>query len=291
MKTKILALLFTLITPFLLNGQNLRIEIDELSKELTKHKIIDVRNKTLFLKSHIKNALNFPVGLSYDNLQLSGKVVNPNKMQTIVRNLGLDIDDSIVIYDDGSFFDAARVFWTMEVYGFKNVKLLNSGFDKWQDLGLVTSNKIKEVKKSNYIALINNKRLSTKFTTQIATRNPNQVIIDARSQNAYLGKESSAKRFGHIPKAVHIPAVHNLNSQEKLKKLKDTEELADLYKDINKDKKVVIYCAIGKIASTNYFALRELGYNVSNYDASWKEWGNDFSLPIVNKSQNKFKEK
>ena len=157
------------------------------------------------------------------------------------------------------------------------------GFNEWENKNLPTSNKIYVVKKSQYIATINNNRLSTKFTTQIATKNPQQVIIDARDYEAYIGKTSVAKRYGHIPKAVHIPAIHNLSKEEKVTKLKNTQSLKDLYKDISKDKKVVIYCAIGKVAATNYFALRELGYNVSNYDASWKEWGNDFTLPIEKK--------
>ena len=41
--------------------------------------------------------------------------------------------------------------------------------------------------------------------------------------------------------------------------------------------------AIG-FATTNYFALRELGFDVAAYDASWREWGNDYNLPITNPS-------
>lgn len=255
-----------------LNAQELRIEPQTLSKNLTSYKIIDVREKNEYLKIHIKSALNFPASLSFENTKLDGKVVNPNSIQKLLRNIGLDIDDNIVIYDGGNFFDAARVFWTFEVYGFKNVKLLNAGFQEWKNKNLPTSNKVPIVKKSQYIATINNNRLSTKFTTQIATKNPQQVIIDARNYESYVGETSVAKRYGHIPKAIHIPAIHNLNKEQKETKLKDTQSLKDLYKNITKDKKVVIYCAVGKVAATNYFALRELGYDVSNYDASWKEW-------------------
>ena len=206
-------------------------------------------------------------------------------MQKIIQNLGLSTKDTIVIYDDGSFFDASRLFWTLEVYGFSNVKLLNAGFSQWSAKGLETSTKTYKVSKSNYISIINNKRLATKFTTQIATKNPKQIIIDARKFDAYLGKESAAKRYGHIPRAISIPATHNINYTQELTELKDVKDLKDLYKKINKNQKIIIYCAIGKIASTNYFAMRELGYDVSNYDASWKEWGNDFALPIVQESK------
>ena len=285
MKNNFYLILIFLATQFTLNAQDLRISVEQLSKNITNYKIIDVRNHEDFSISHIKNSLNFPVSKSYENKKVDGKIVKPNKMQAIVRDLGLNIDDNIVIYDDGVFYDASRIFWTFEVYGFKNVKLLNGGFDTWEEKKLPISSEIVKTKSSTYIASINNKRLSTKFTTQIATRNPNQTVIDARDFESYIGKESVAKRFGHIPNAIHIPAYSNLKKENELSKLKESTTLKKLYKDISKDKKVVIYCKIGRVASTNYFALRELGYNVSNYDASWREWGNDISLPITNKSK------
>jgi len=269
-----------------LNAKDLRIEAKQLSSQLDKYKLLDTRSIFAYKEGHIKGALSFPINLTYENKKLNGKLTNPIKMQKIIRKLGLTIDSNIVIYDDGTFFDAARLFWTLEVYGFKNIKLLNSGYKNWMFNNFKTSIKIPVVKQSNYIVKINNKQLATKFTTQIATKNPNETIIDARDYKSYIGKKSSAKRFGHIPKALNIPAAHNINYGQKATKLKTIKDLKNIYKNINKKQKVVIYCAIGRISSTNYFALRELDYDVANYDASWKEWGDDFSLPIVNKSKN-----
>jgi thiosulfate/3-mercaptopyruvate sulfurtransferase len=206
-------------------------------------------------------------------------------MQSIIQSLGIDINDNIVIYDDGTFFDASRVFWALEVYGFKNVKLLNGGFDSWKQLNYETSHEQPKINKSNYITTIDNQKLATKFTTQIATRNNSQIIIDARDYKSYIGQESAARRFGHIPNAINISAYENLKRVDNISKLKSFDELTQIYKNLKRDKKIVIYCSVGKIASTNYFALRELGFNVANYDASWKEWGNDFNLPVVNLSK------
>ena len=64
-------------------------------------------------------------------------------------------------------------------------------------------------------------------------------------------------------------------------RLKSRQELSELYKDLPKDKKIITYCSVGLASSLEYLVLRELGYDVANYDASWKEWGNDASLPIV----------
>lgn len=267
-------------------ADKLSVDLQDLSKVISSSKIVDARSSQLFLKGHLKGAVNLPASITYENKSINGKITTPNKMQKYIQDIGLNISDSILIYDDGNFFDASRVFWALEVYGFENVKLINAGFTELRNNKLEISKKPVKVKKSDYIASINNKRLATKFTTQIATRNNSQVIIDARPKDAYIGKESIAKRFGHIPKAINIPAGHNLKDNGNNAKLKNLDELKEVYKDLDKSKKIVIYCKIGRIASTNYFALRELGFDVANYDASWKEWGNDFTLPVTNLSGN-----
>jgi thiosulfate/3-mercaptopyruvate sulfurtransferase len=275
---------FVICIAFLsLSAETLRIEANVLVKKLSDYIILDTREASDYQKGHIKGALNFPILLTYDNQTKNGKISRPQKIEKVFRELGLDIDKSIVVYDTGIFFDAARLFWTLEVYGFKNVKILNSGFKEWSENSYPTSDVIPKVIKSNYITTINSNRLATKFTTQIATKTPNKIVIDARAYPAYRGEQSTAKRFGHIPSAQNIPATHNINDN----KLQSIDKLKDIYKSVDKNKKIVLYCAIGRISSTNYFALRELGYDVANYDASWKEWGNDFSLPITNPSSKK----
>jgi thiosulfate/3-mercaptopyruvate sulfurtransferase len=270
-----------------LSAMSLRIEPAELSKNLSEYKIVDAREVAVFTKGHIEGAYNFPTVLTFENVQQNGKIAQPNKMQKLIRTLGLSVNDKVVVYDEGNFFDAARLFWTLEAYGFTNVKMLNGGFGEWEAKSLGVSTKIVTPQESGYIATVNNKKLATKFTTQIAIKNPNQVIIDARNLNAYVGKESSAVRFGHIAKALHVPAVHNLSGDKNTPKLKPISELAELYRSVDKDSKVIIYCNVGKISGTNYFAMRELGFDVSNYDASWNEWGNDLVLPIENPSEKK----
>lgn len=278
MKLKLIILFFSFV---FLNADDLRLQMEQLSKNILNYKIIDVREVNLYQEGHISNALNLPVALSYDDKSINGKLTEPNKMQEIIRKLGIDVNDQIVIYDDGTFFDSARLFWGLEVYGFKNVKLLNGGFNEWNKLNFLVSKETPDIKESNYIASVDNKKLATKFSTQIATKSPSIIIMDARKYIAYIGEESIAKRFGHIPEAISKPATHNIATVNDFPKLKDLKELEELYKDIDKSKKIISYCDIGRVSSSNYFALRQLGYDVANYDASWKEWGNDSELPIV----------
>ncbi len=264
------------------NASALRISPQELNKNLDNPNlvILDARNQNNYDVVHIKNAINFPAELTYANKKINGQIQKPFKMQHYLRERGIDINSNVVIYDGGQLVNAARVFWAMEVYGLTHVKLLDHGFNYWLNKNLPTSQEKSEIKPSKYVSTINHQRLSSKFTTQLAIHNKNEIVIDARSYQAYKGETSIAKRFGHIPSAINVPFNDNIILDSNYITLKPVQELKKLYSAIPNGKKIIIYCKIGRVSSTNYFALRELGYNVSNYDASWREWGNDDSLPI-----------
>lgn len=263
-------------------AESLRISPDELQQQLDNDQIIilDARSKNDYDVGHIKNAISFPVDITYAHKKTNGQIQQPIQMQKYIRQAGIDTNSKIVVYDGTQLVDAARVFWTLEVYGFKNVKVLDHGFNYWLNKNYPISQKTPTIKESKYVATINHQRLSSKFTTQLAINNANKIVVDARSLPAYKGKTSVAKRFGHIPSAINVPFKHNIAQDKEFTTLKPIKELKKLYSNIPLGKKVIIYCKIGRVSSTNYFALRELGHDVSNYDASWREWGNDDSLPI-----------
>ncbi|WP_019557326.1 sulfurtransferase [Thiomicrorhabdus arctica] len=278
----ILGFLLFFVSMTLFAAEPLRISAEQLQQTLNSPGlvILDSRSEQEYQQSHIQGALNFPEVWTYHNKSIDGHIVQPTPLQHILRKLGLNTESPVIIYDDGQMMNAARLFWTLEVYGLKNVKILNKGYADWLSLNLPLAFDQPSPVPSQYIPVINHEHLATKLTTLLASKNPNQLIIDARPNKAYRGLESSAKRFGHIPSATNIPAEHNLKQEAQITSLKPLKELQRLYADIPITKKVVLYCAIGRISTMNYFTLRELGYNVANYDASWKEWGNDFSLAI-----------
>ncbi len=263
-------------------SETLRISPELLKQQLSDSKLIilDARSTEAYQAGHIEGAISFPITLTYKNQKVNGKISLPAITQKNFRIRNLSINSQVVVYDNGNLVDAARLFWFLEVYGLTHVKLLDHGYDHWIDKDFPVTIKEPETKPSQYIATINHTRLASKFTTQLATRNDNQLVIDARSSLEYIGKNSSAKRFGHIPSAISIPSSHNFFVDNGFASLKPLDKLNQIYSTIPKNRKVIIYCAVGRISSANYLALRELGYDVSNYDASWNEWGNDFKLPI-----------
>ncbi|WPL16581.1 Thiosulfate sulfurtransferase [Thiorhodovibrio winogradskyi] len=243
--------------------------------------IVDARAPADFAKGHIVGAVNFPELATYRDQGRDGRLVEPAAMQERLRDLGLTRDTLTVVYDDGALLAAARVFWALEVYGLRNPRLLDRGYLGWEAAGFPTTTTLPRPQPSNYVAEIDPRRIATRFTTRLAMADPRQQIIDARSPDAYRGRVSKARRFGHIPSAINVPVHRHLDEAADGSELRDLAALAAIYADVPKDRRLVLYCDLGRVSAINYIALRELGYQVANYDASWLEWGNDPDLPIL----------
>jgi rhodanese-related sulfurtransferase len=110
-------------------------------------------------------------------------------------------------------------------------------------------------------------------------------MYSTSANSHYLGKESKAKRFGHIPTAQNYACTNNFSVTKDGNKMKEFDELQKVYKDIPKNKEVILYCNGGAEAALNFIVLTKLGYKASVYDGSWFEWGNDKNVPIENPSK------
>ena len=282
-KTSSLVLLTMLLTfGQYVVAESLRVTPEWLKSHLDDEnmRILDTRPDAEYSVGHIVGAINLPDSLTYQQKSAGGRIVEPDVMQKILRERGIDQQNTIIVYDDGQLVDAARVFWALEVYGLTKVRILSSGYDTWVENQYPVTQDEPKVNQSKYIPTINHQRIASKFATQLAIANPKQTVVDARAQAAYEGKTSTAKRFGHIPGALNLPVGDNFEKANKLLAIRNIDELRQVYSKVPRDQKVILYCEIGRISSANYLVLRELGYDVSNYDGSWREWGNDFDLPI-----------
>ncbi|RDH81384.1 MAG: sulfurtransferase [endosymbiont of Galathealinum brachiosum] len=245
--------------------------------------IVDARSYEEYKKGHIKGAVNIPVGDTFNPVSNTDRVGNLRHISALFSNAGIRNDHKIVIYDGNTYIDAGRVFWVLEVYGHKNVMLLDGGITGWSVYsGQSLSQVIVKPEKTVYIPAVEPERLVTKLSMHLALSDKRKVIIDARTKEEFTGIESIALRSGHIPNAVSIPWTENFIEIDGIKMLKPIEELQFIYNDIAQDKQVLLYCNKGKQSSLSYTILRQLGHDAAHYDGSWYEWGNDESLPIEN---------
>jgi thiosulfate/3-mercaptopyruvate sulfurtransferase len=243
--------------------------------------IVDARSEKDYEKEHISGAINIPVTQTFNPQHHKDRVGNFQYIQHLFRNAGVQPEDTVIIYDDSSYIDAARVFWVFEVYGHKHVKLLNGGFPAWRkNAALAVSSTATVLPPSEIIPAIDPQRLATRFSMRLAIDDADKVIIDSRSAEEYNGIRSIASRSGHIPGAINIPWQQNFVEVDGINMLKSNDEIRKTYDRLVQDKKVYAYCNKGKQSSLTYTILRQLGHDVAHYDGSWYEWGNDATLPI-----------
>lgn len=244
--------------------------------------IVDLREKKDYDNGHIKGAVNMP-GLDSLFAKDSWMMPKLNFLQQLFGNAGIDKDSLVIAYDNGDFFWAARLYWILEVLGHENVALLKYSYGEQVKKSFPISMKPTKVVKKEFIPRVDDKQIETKLSTLMAIGH--KTIIDGRAKSHYKGEDSIAKRYGHIPTAKNYACTNNFQVSKDGNYMKDFNELEKIYKDIPKDKEIVLYCQGGAESALNYIVLKKLGFKPSVYDGSWKEWGNDQNVPIENPSK------
>ncbi len=245
--------------------------------------VLDVRLPDDYELGHIQGAVNVPYSAFFvDGFMMPGI----NELARMFGDAGIDDSRRVVVYDDGSFTWAARAYWLLETLGLERVGMLDVGFGNWAQGRLPESDETTTPEARSFVPAVNHRKLSTRLDTLMSIENPQRIIMDGRSYAEYLGKESQAARYGHIPGAVHYSWSSNFRDTGNGNKMLALEDLAPVYEELQRDKQIVIYCNGGAQSAVNYIVLQALGYSVSVYDGSWFEWGNDANLPINNPSGN-----
>lgn len=265
------------------------IESDEL-KAIAKQpniKIIDFRKKEIYKKEHIVDALNiWRTDIEDSTYDYKGIMASKTQIETLFGKLGIKTEDTIIVYDDIGLCNASRLWWLLQNYDFKNVKLLYGGIKAWKSKNGETSNLTPTLKETVFKLNANPKMCYyvSKEEVQDALKG-NTTVLDTRTANEFSGKtqKNGATKGGRIPKSIHIDWGEAINYTED-KSLKSLKELEIIYNKLNikKTDSIIVYCHSGvRSAHTTFVLTQLLGYkNVKNYDGSWIEWSYFKDLPF-----------
>ncbi|MEI6102350.1 MAG: rhodanese-like domain-containing protein [Methanothrix sp.] len=205
---------------------------------------------------YIPGAISIP----YTEFLGPGGVLKPvSEMAAVLGEAGISEDDAVLIYGEcqpcgGGPSAATYVYWIMLYLGHKNVKLLDGGIDDWVAAQRPTVTHSASLSSQTYTPSIKSDLLATYEFVHSGT----PQIIDART----------AKEFdvGSVSGSVNIPYDRVLDD----KRIKDKEELGNLFSSLDKNRSVVVYTNTGVKASMIWLALTLLDYDARIY--SWQDW-------------------
>jgi thiosulfate/3-mercaptopyruvate sulfurtransferase len=290
---KTLILIWTFLLTTATHSSEFLVSTDWLEKNLnnTKLHIIEVSTDTgVYERGHIQGAVNIKWHTDLVD-PIKRDIASKENLQKTLQSLGINNDNTIVIYGDNNNWFAAWGAWVFDVYGIKNVKLLDGGRKKWETEKRPLTPVATSVKTGNILLSNANNTLRAKLpdVVEVANKKSNTILVDIRSPDEYSGKifappgfAETAIRAGHIPGAVNVPWASAVATDGTFK---SKEELKKIYGAVGVDEKkpIITYCRIGERSSHTWFALKKiLGYEVRNYDGSWTEYGNSVGNPVAN---------
>lgn len=221
-------------------------------------------------------------------------VVSRENFAKLCAGAGISNDTTVVLYGDNSNWFACWAFWIFQLYGHKDVRLMNGGRDKWALEKRPWDTTAPSYPAADYKPAPPNRALRARLTDvlQVVEGREPAVLIDVRSPEEYSGRiiapagvQELAIRAGRIPGARNVPWKKVINEDGTFKAV---EELRKIYAEagVAGDKPVITYCRIGERASHSWFVLKFLlGLkDVRNYDGSWTEYGNAVGVPIENEA-------
>jgi thiosulfate/3-mercaptopyruvate sulfurtransferase len=209
-----------------------------------------------------------------------GMLLPKNQFEELMGRSGISNDSLVIIYDSGNTnMDAARLWWTLRVYGHTNAKVVSGGLAALLKAGAETTTEAPVVTPTTYIAQPANRALIATIHEVFAQATwpvENVFLLDNRPRAAFDA--------GYIPGAMPVPHVVNLHNDGTFRSI---EWIRLIYrgKGIRENNIIILYCVTGTMSATTFVALFNAGFeNVRMFDGSMLQWtaaGFPVELPPV----------
>ena len=199
---------------------------------------------------------------------------SPEKFEAGCQKLGINHSSLIVVYDTNGIYASPRIWWMFRTMGHHKIHVLDGGLPEWKRQDFPTENIQTEIPNpGNFKSSFKKEYVKTFEYLQANAETSEALVIDARSAGRFQGKEPEPReglRGGHIPNSISLPYTEVLH----FGKMKSKGKLKAIFKDINRDKRPLVFtCGSGITASVVLLACEMVNENPKSvYDGSWTEW-------------------
>lgn len=206
----------------------------------------------------------------------------------LLGRLGVTPDHHVVIVTPGETPNqaagATRAYWMLKLCGHNGVSVLDGGMRAWlaDPARPIASGPSPRFDAPPYPVRPNLDVLSGLEATQAAVASGDAILLDARAESFFLGREKSGDvlRPGRLPGAAfsnYVEAVDPTTGQ-----FKSVDQLRAIHAALG-DGPVINYCNTGHTASLNWFVLSELlgRAEVKLFDGSLSQWALDPARPLA----------
>lgn len=193
-----------------------------------------------------------------------------------LQSLGITAESHVVIYDTvfgGN--SAARFWWMLTAVGHQKVQVLSGGMAAAEKVGYpVNNNKVTPKEVSLYPVTDWQLPLADINEIEANVQREDYIVIDVREANRYKGiTEPIDTVAGHIPGAVNVPFMSNLDNEGLFL---TEEQLMEKYTAILDDypvDNIAVHCGSGITACHTLLAITAAGLPTPKlYVGSWSEW-------------------
>ncbi|WNI28768.1 sulfurtransferase [Streptomyces sp. ITFR-6] len=202
---------------------------------------------------------------------------DPAEFGAVMRRAGVGRDSSVIVYDGGQGWAAARAWWLLRWTGHRDVRVLDGGLAAWTgELSKETPVPAEGdfVPEPGALPLLD--------ADGAAALARSGLLLDARAAERYRGDVEPIDRVGgHIPGAVSAPTVENVGSDGRFL---PAEALAARFTGLGADGDAVdvgVYCGSGVSGAHEVLALEVAGFTAALYAGSWSQWSADETRPVA----------
>lgn len=202
---------------------------------------------------------------------------DPGTFGSILGQYGITPATRVLVYDDKSGANAAaRFWWMMKAAGHGNVQVIDGGLTAVIEAGLPVSTgegpavvAAQPYPVHAWILPVADIDLVEKARTD-----PAWVVLDVREAYRYRGEsEPIDKVAGHIPGAVNIPYLDNLETGGRFRSREALKEVYHRFITQQNPKQIIVHCGSGVTACHTLLAFEQAGISKAYlYVGSWSEW-------------------